>query len=70
MKLLLFNGSEAWKASLPGGASPHAITGSTAPPPPTLPIPWDIDLENIQLTLQVAYKEKSWKNSREIPNFL
>ena len=39
-------------------------------PPPPLPIAWEIDLENIQSTLRVTYKEKSWKNSREIPNFL
>ena len=39
-------------------------------PPPPLPIAWDIDLEKIQSTLQVAYKEKSWRNSWEIPNFL
>ena len=38
--------------------------------PPPLPIAWDIDLEKIQSTLQMAYKEKSWRNSREIPNFL
>ena len=67
MKLLPFHGSEAWKVPLSGAASPYRpLQGA----PPPLPIAWDIDLENIQSTLQVAYKEKSWKNSREIPNFL
>lgn len=38
------------------------------PPPPSDCM--RLDLEKIQSTLQVAYKEKSWRNSREIPNFL
>ena len=38
------------------------------PPPPSDCM--RLDLEKIQSTLQVAYKEKSGRNSREIPNFL
>ena len=44
------------------------LQGVLPPPPPSDCM--RLDLEKIQSTLQVAYKAKSWRNSREIPNFL